>query len=153
MNLKNNGTARPLLIINFPPADLTFLINHKRTSRGDNGFLKLTWKKRGNLRPIILSIFRRILLNASFIFCERVEDLKCTWPRYTSVKPAAYKGCCLPYTTLHSRPHLILFQDTKPYPTLSPPIRHYSRQTYTVWWLGILQYLYVPCMKSPLNFP
>ena len=60
-NLKNNAATWTLLIRNFP-ADLTFLINHKRTSRGDNGFLKLTRKKRGNLGLL------RILLNASFIF-------------------------------------------------------------------------------------
>ena len=42
-----------LLIINFP-ADLTFLINHKRTSRGDNSFLKLMRRDGGNFRPIFL---------------------------------------------------------------------------------------------------
>ena len=62
INLKNNAATWTLLIRNFP-ADLTFLINHKRTSRGDNSFLKLMWKDKegGNFRPIILSIFRGIL--------------------------------------------------------------------------------------------
>ena len=39
--------------------------------------------------------------------CERAEDLKCTWPRYTSVKPQAYKGSLSLNTKLQSEPHLI----------------------------------------------
>ena len=61
MNLKKTAlTTWALLIINFP-ADLTFLINHKRTSRGDTSFLKLMWRDRGYLRPIILNIFASII--------------------------------------------------------------------------------------------